>query len=128
MAQCDEGYLCRVCGEEVKRIDQSLLYLRYVLGWIKVEQLTKQPEAHLHCTPAIAQFIVDPDFQCDLALEPELDKQHLDADFRQARETLITDGYQRLKFLQKHRRTTTISQYPISQVDQFPTNESSGNL
>lgn len=115
MAHCDEGYLCQVCGEEVKRIDQSLLYLRYVLGWISVEQLTKQPEAHLHCTPAIAQFIVDPDFHCPALLESNLDKQHLDADFRHDREALITAGYRRLKYLQKHRRSLTISQYPMDQ-------------
>ncbi|MDP1562685.1 MAG: hypothetical protein Q8M16_15015 [Pirellulaceae bacterium] len=113
MAQCDEGYLCQVCGEEVKRIDQSLLYLRYVLGWITVDQLTKQPEAHLQCTPAVGQFIVDPDFQSNMPVEPALDKQHLDADFRQSRENLITAGYHRLKHLQKHRRSLTVTQYPI---------------
>jgi hypothetical protein len=113
MAQCDEGYVCQVCGEEVKRIDQSLLYLRYVLGWISVDELTKQPEAHLQCTPAIAQFIVAEDFECTLPIDPALDKKLFDPDFRQARESLITAGYQRLKFLQKHRRTLTISQYPI---------------
>jgi len=113
MAHCDEGYLCQVCGEEVKRIDQSLLYLRYVLGWITVDQLTKQPEAHLHCAPTFAQFILDPDFHCDLPLDPALCKQQLDAEFRQARETLITAGYHRLKYLQKHRRSLSITQYPI---------------
>jgi hypothetical protein len=114
MAHCDEGYLCRICGEEVKRLDQSLLYLRYVLGWIGVDQLTKQPEAHLQCTPAIAQFIVDPDFQCPMNLDASLDKQQLDADFRAARERLITAGYERLRYLQKHRRTVNISQYPLN--------------
>ncbi|MBL8889026.1 MAG: hypothetical protein JNL67_03550 [Planctomycetaceae bacterium] len=113
MAHCDEGYLCQVCGEEVKRIDQSLLYLRYVLGWISVEQLTKQPEAHLQCSPAIAQFIVDPEFKCPIDLESSLNKHELDAGFRTERENLITAGYQRLKYLQKHRRSLTITQYPI---------------
>jgi len=112
MARCDEGYLCSVCGEEVKRLDESLLYLRYVLGWVKFEQLRQLPEAHLHCSPAVSQFIVDPSFQHSDAAT-ELDKQALDPDFRAAQEAQVTAGYQRLRFLQKHRRNVPVSDYPL---------------
>ena len=113
MAKCDQGYLCDVCGQEVKRIDQSELYLRYVIGWIPADQLHAQAERHLACSPGLSQFIVDPDFQCPQAEGP-LGKDQLDADFRLQRETLVTRGYQRLKYLQKHRRDTSIDHYPLA--------------
>lgn len=120
MARCDQGYLCQICGEEVKRLDQSLLYLRYVIGWITAEQLTQQPEAHLGCTPSVAQFIVAKEFATpDLGEEPAA-KRYLDPDFRQAREALLTAGYQRLRYLQKHRRQMPIAQYPLSAVTPVP--------
>lgn len=120
MARCDQGYLCQVCGEEVKRLDQSLLYLRYVIGWITAEQLTQQPEAHLSCTPSVAQFIVADDFATpDLGAEPAA-KCFLDPEFRQAREALLTAGYLRLRYLQKHRRQMPIAEYPLSAANQVP--------
>jgi hypothetical protein len=115
MARCDEGYLCCICGEEVKRLDQSLLYLRYVLGWVKLEQLRQLPEAHLQCSPAVAQFIVDPDFPPAPAVS-ELAKQDLDPEFRAAQEARVTAGYQRLKYLQKHRRDVPVADYPLSEA------------
>ena len=121
MARCDQGYLCQICGEEVKRLDQSLLYLRYVIGWITAEQLTQQPEAHLGCTPSVAQFIVAEDFVTpDLGAEPAA-KCFLDPEFRQAREALLTAGYVRLSYLQKHRRQMPIAEYPLSAAASVPT-------
>ena len=58
MAGCERGYLCAVCGEEVEEITESDLYLRYVLGEVKVEPLHRLPERHIRCDPALAQFIV----------------------------------------------------------------------
>ncbi len=116
MAHCDEGYLCQVCGAEVKRIDQSSLYLRYVVGWIAVSELNKTPEAHLRCVPSLAQFIVDADFPPVVATG-NLSKHELDPDFRHGQELRVTAGYHRLKYLQKHRRNVSISKYPLSEAD-----------
>lgn len=111
MAKCDQGYLCVICGEEVKRIDQSELYLRYVLGWVDGNSLNAQPERHLRCSPAIAQFIVDEAFS-PVSHEGPMDKRQLDAQFRAQREAEITRGFHRLQYLQKHRRNHTIDDYP----------------
>lgn len=113
MAKCDQGYLCTVCGEEVKRIDQSELYLRYVLGWIDGEVLHSQPERHLKCNPALAQFIIAPEFE-DLQAPAGWQKSELDAEFRQQREAEVTAGYERLQYLQKHRRGMPIESYPLT--------------
>ena len=45
MALCEQGYLCEVCGEEVETIDESDLYLRYVLGEVDPETLHVSPGA-----------------------------------------------------------------------------------
>jgi hypothetical protein len=37
--RCEEGYCCQVCGAEVAEITQSALYLRYVLGEVRLEEL-----------------------------------------------------------------------------------------
>ena len=63
MALCDQGYLCDVCGEEVETIDESDLYLRYVLGEVDPETLHSSPERHLRCNPTLAQFIVASGFE-----------------------------------------------------------------
>jgi len=41
MAQCEQGYLCEVCGRDVEDITVSDLYLRYVLGAVAPETLYK---------------------------------------------------------------------------------------
>lgn len=111
MAKCDQGYLCAVCGEEVKRIDQSELYLRYVLGWVSADSLHAQPERHLLCSPVLAQFIRAAEFE-QLEVKDDFNKRHLDPEFRRQREEAVTAGYERLKYLQKHRRNLKIEQYP----------------
>ncbi len=45
MARCDQGYLCRVCGEEVEDLIDSDLYLRYIMGWVDPETLHTTPSA-----------------------------------------------------------------------------------
>ena len=54
MAQCERGYLCEVCGQDVEDVTTSDLYLRYVLGEVDPETLHVQPERHLRCNPTLA--------------------------------------------------------------------------
>lgn len=98
MAKCEEGYLCDVCGQDVERLIDSDLYLRYVIGMIEPEVLHTSRERHIRCNPAIAQYIVDDDFS-PVAYPGPFDKQSLDPDFVRQRELLISRGYRRLKEL-----------------------------
>lgn len=102
MARCDEGYLCQVCGEDVARISDSDLYLRFVIGLVDPETLHTQPERHVRCNPALAQFIVDPDFPA-VTHAGAASKQHLDPEFVREREALVTRGWRRLRELQRSR-------------------------
>ncbi len=52
MARCERGYLCAVCGHEVEELQDSELYLRYVLGEVEWDMLHKFPERHIRCNPA----------------------------------------------------------------------------
>lgn len=116
MAKCDEGYLCVVCGEEVKRLDQSELYLKFVLGLVNTQRLNQLPERHLKCSPATSQFILDEQFEGTLA-EGLASKKELDPTFRSDKEKLYTKGFHRLQFLQKNRRGMSIDQYPIAEEE-----------
>lgn len=77
MAQCDEGYLCEVCGEQVSDIRSSDLYLRYVIGEIDSRELLASPERHIRCNPTLAQFIVDDAFE-PVSVEGPFSKHELD--------------------------------------------------
>src|SRR5207253_9865386 len=63
MAKCEQGYLCDVCGSDVEAMTDSDLYLRYILGEVRPEELHVSRERHIRCNPVLAQFIVDPSFQ-----------------------------------------------------------------
>ena len=63
MARCEQGYLCDVCGGEVEEITVSDLYLRYVLGEVRPEELHRSRERHIRCHPELSQFITDPAFE-----------------------------------------------------------------
>ena len=39
MAKCNLGYMCEVCGLEVPEITDSDLYLRFVLGEVRAQEL-----------------------------------------------------------------------------------------
>jgi hypothetical protein len=92
MARCDQGYLCRVCGDEVDEITESSLYLRYVIGEIDPEVLHLAPESHLQCTPTLAQFIAQ-------------------------RKELVTRGYQRLWEIRANRaHFRAVNQYPLPEI------------
>ncbi len=113
MALCDQGYLCDVCGNEVETIDDSDLYLRYVIGEIDPETLHSSPERHLRCNPTLAQFIVNPGFD-PVAVEGFFAKGALDPEFVATEEARVTRGYLRLKELPLP--GLTILEYPLPEV------------
>ena len=96
MARCDEGYLCEVCGSPVDEINESDLYLSFVIGELPASALTIESERHVRCNPVQAQFIVDERFEA-MAVEGPLDKRQLDAEDVVRREDLVTRGWQRLQ-------------------------------
>lgn len=113
MARCDQGYLCDICGEEVESIQDSELYLRYVIGEIPLEVLHTAPERHLRCHPTFSQFIVDVSFQPPCSIEGVFDKRNLDPAFVSEREVLVTKGYRRLIELQNQPEAINITRYPL---------------
>ena len=96
MAQCELGYLCDVCGEEVEDLTESDLYLRFVLGEVDPETLHLAPERHLRCNPTLAQFIVDDAFP-PITVEGVFAKAELDPEFVAEEEVRITRGFRRLR-------------------------------
>ena len=96
MAKCDEGYLCEVCGSPVDEINESDLYLSFVIGELPASALTVESERHVRCNPVQAQFIVDERFET-MAVEGPFDKRQLDAEDVVRREDLVTRGWQRLQ-------------------------------
>jgi len=114
MAKCDEGYLCSVCGEDVANVTDSDLYLRYVIGSVDPELLHSTPERHIRCNPALAQFIVAEDFE-SVVLNDEFSKAHLDSEYVQQRESLVTRGYRRL-FELRQMQDTSILEFPLPEV------------
>ena len=115
MAKCDEGYLCEVCGEDVARLTDSDLYLRYVIGWVDPETLHIRRERHIRCNPALAQFIVTADFD-PVVVPGEFGKQSLDPEHVRERETLVTRGWQRLVDLEGEQ--LAIIDYPLPEFRQ----------
>jgi len=116
MAKCDQGYLCRVCGEEVEKLSQSELYLRFVIGEIDPETLHLSGECHLQCNPVLAQFIDDPRFSN--ATKPRIGfrAEDLDPDYAQARRDLVTRGYRRLLEIQSNRKAFPhVQDYPLEE-------------
>jgi hypothetical protein len=117
MARCDQGYLCRVCGEEVEQITESTLYLRYVIGEIDPEVLHLVPESHLQCTPTLSQFIDDTRFEAIARVEDAFAIDSLDPDFAAQRKELVTRGYRRLWEIREGRaRIRAVNQYPLPEV------------
>ena len=114
MAKCDEGYLCCVCGGDVENITDSDLYLRFVIGLLDPELLHAQPEKHIRCNPALAQFIVDEEF-AEIEVDADFAKRNLDADYVAEREALVTRGWHRLKEL-KALGEVSILEFPLPEV------------
>ena len=116
MARCDQGYLCRVCGEEVEHITDSQLYLSYVIGEVDPETLHASPECHLRCAPAFSQFISDNRFEESEELDGPFSKSHLDQGFVDARTALVSRGYDRLWVIRAERRKPlTVVEYPLAE-------------
>jgi hypothetical protein len=111
MAACERGYLCAVCGEEVEAIHQSDLYLRYVLGEVKAEQLGRLPERHIRCDPALAQFIIAEGFDPVVVADGPFAKATLDPRFVAEEERRVTGGYLRLRELTT--QEVSIWDYPL---------------
>lgn len=114
MAKCDEGYLCSVCGEDVANVTDSDLYLRYVIGSVDPELLHSTPERHIRCNPALAQFIVDDDFD-PVIVDGDFSKANLDAHYVQQRESLVSRGYRRL-FEIRQMQDTSILDFPLPEI------------
>lgn len=113
MARCDQGYLCEVCGQDVAAITESDLYLRYVLGEVSPLALPTQPERHIRCNPALAQYIVDDDFppvHCDSPFA----KEHLDPAYVREQEIRTTRAWRRLQEIPK--LGIPLTEYPLPEV------------
>lgn len=110
MARCDEGYRCAVCGEDVAAIAESDLYLRYVLGEVPLEGLHRFPERHIRCNPALAQYIVHPQFPA-VECPGVFAKSQFDPDYVAAEEQRVTRGYRRLLAIPKLR--LAVPEYPL---------------
>lgn len=113
MARCEQGYLCDVCGEEVEAITESDLYLRYVLGEISPLALPTMAERHIRCNPAMAQYIVDPDFP-PIRCEGMFAKETLDPAFVAEQEARVTRGWRRLQEIPTLGIPITL--YPLPEV------------
>lgn len=113
MAKCEEGYLCDVCGADVAEITDSDLYLRFVIGMVDPETLHTTRERHIRCNPALAQFIVDDQFE-PVTVEGAFDKRKLDPHYVREREQLVTRGWRRLHEVVG--QGLTILDYPLPEV------------
>lgn len=111
--RCEEGYLCEVCGADVESLADSDLYLRYVIGQVDPETLHTTRERHIRCNPALAQFIVDRDFE-PVRVDGPFDKRRLDAAFVAEREQLVTRGWRRLREVAG--QELPILEYPLAEV------------
>ena len=113
MAQCEQGYLCEVCGGDVADLTESDLYLRYVLGEVDPETLHVRPERHIRCNPVLAQFIVADGFAA-VVVEGPFGKSGLDPAFVASEEARLTRGYLRLRELLG--QELPITEYPLPEV------------
>jgi hypothetical protein len=113
MARCDQGYRCEVCGRDVEGITDSDLYLRYVLGEVRPDELHLLPERHVRCNAALAQYVIDPGF-APVVCDGPFAKAHLDASFVAEEEARVTRGWRRLQELPH--LGLPITEYPLPEV------------
>jgi len=111
MAKCDEGYPCEVCGQMVDAVIDSDLYLRYILSEVPLESLHLQPERHVSCNPAVAQYIVAEGWS-PVVCDGPFDKRTLSTDYVAVEEIRVTRGWRRLQAIPKLR--LAIPEYPLS--------------
>jgi hypothetical protein len=115
MAKCEQGYLCEVCGAEVEAMTDSDLYLRFILGEVLPEQLHAQPERHIRCNPALAQYIIDPAFE-PVRCEGLFAKEMFDPQWVAEEEARVTRGWRRLQEIPS--LGISIMEYPLEEVRQ----------
>ena len=108
--RCDEGYLCGECGLPVDLIEESVLYLRYVLGEIELEKLHLHREYHLVCESHLSQFITEPGVPTPV-VPGAFGKAGLDPDFVRAEEARVNRGYRRLLFIPY--LGVSVAEYPL---------------
>jgi len=113
MAKCEQGYLCDVCGSDVENMTDSDLYLRFILGEVRPEQLHISRERHIRCNPVLAQFIVDPNFQ-PAACQGTFSKEFLDPSSVAEQEERVTRAWRRLQQLPGS--GVPILEYPLPEV------------
>ena len=113
MAKCEQGYLCDVCGRDVEEVTDSDLYLRYVMGHVRPDQLHRTPERHIRCNPTVAQFIVDPGF-VPVCVDGPFAKQQLDPAYVREQELLVTRAWRRLQEIPT--LSIHIIDYPLPEV------------
>jgi hypothetical protein len=113
MARCDQGYLCDVCGQDVEQITDSDLYLRYILGEVSPLQLPSQRERHIRCNPAMAQYIIDPNFE-PVQCQSLFAKDNLDPAFVRDQERQVTRAWHRLQEIPT--LGIPITEYPLPEV------------
>lgn len=111
MARCDEGYRCEVCGADVEAIVDSDLYLRFVLGEVPLEKLHLLPERHIRCNPALAQYIVDGEFEA-VTCDGPFAKANLDVGYVKEEEARVTRGWKRLQAIP--RLGLSVPEYPLA--------------
>jgi len=114
LAKCDQGYLCEVCGEPVKSIVESSLYLRYVLGEVDLHELFGKPERHLQCDCELSGYISDERFQQTVACAEAANGNGSTTngtDFVE-RSARITRGWHRLR--EVVRSDIPITEYPLT--------------
>lgn len=114
MAECDQGYHCRICGDYVESIVDSEIYLRYVFRDLLFEDLSSVHEAHIWCNGNLAQYITDPRFDKPIHVDPEHDKAGKDPQECRFIERLITRAWQRLQTLPES--GLDVTQYPLEDV------------
>ena len=113
MAKCEQGYLCDVCGSDVEAMTDSDLYLRYILGEVRPEELHVSRERHIRCNPVLAQFIVDPSFQ-PVTCPGAFAKEFLDPNSVAEQEERVTRAWRRLQEVATLQ--IPISDYPLEEV------------
>src|SRR5260370_31850884 len=113
MAKCEQGYLCDVCGSDVENMTDSDLYLRFILGEVRPEELHVSRERHIRCNPALAQFIVDPAF-APVVCDGPFGKESLDPSSAAEQRERVTRACRRLQQLSGS--GLPILDYPLPEV------------
>lgn len=89
----------------------SELYLRYVLGAVPLDELPREPERHIRCSPELAQFIVDESFEPVVCDDPVFDKRRLPAPVRARQERVLTRAWRRLQEVRE--LGLAVDEYPL---------------